>query len=190
MLTYQIEFFTFWHTGSGLSGSTYADQLVKKTENGFPVIPGKTIKGLLREGAETIHSLNSELVTENFIKDVFGEEPNKEQIDKEDGSLESKCFFSNIELSQYLQEKVSEKSSKEFLYQVISSTKIDATGSATEGSLRQLEVTIPLTLYGVIESFPMEYIDQLKHCMDFVKRIGLNRNRGLGNCQISILENN
>jgi CRISPR/Cas system CMR subunit Cmr4 (Cas7 group RAMP superfamily) len=48
-IAYQIDFFSYWHASSGLAGGAYADLLVNKTREGLPYIPGRTLKGLLRE---------------------------------------------------------------------------------------------------------------------------------------------
>ena len=73
------------------------------------------------------------------------------------------------------------------LYQVISSTQIDESGQAKDQSLRQLEVTVPLTLYASIEHLlKEEYKEQMQHCFNWIKQMGVNRNRGLGKCKFSI----
>jgi CRISPR/Cas system CSM-associated protein Csm3 (group 7 of RAMP superfamily) len=190
-IIYQIDFFTYWHASSGLSGSTYADLLVNKTDENLPFIPGKTLKGLLREAAESIHELDSDLVKSDFIEYVFGLSPTKKEMDKEIYTKEAKCFFSNAYLSEKLTTSINIESTN-YLYKVISSTKIDKNGIAEDSSLRQLEVTVPLILYAKIEHFPEEgnYLEQFKHCLNWVKRMGLNRSRGLGRCQFSILKEN
>lgn len=193
-LQYQIEFFTYWHAGSGLSGGAYADLLVNKTKEGLPFIPGKTLKGMIRDGAITISSYNSSLVDVDFIHKVFGEKPKK--INSEDTDAEPVepgiCFFSNAELSGNLTAQLIQNE-KEYLgqhfYEVLASTRIDDQGVADDHTLRQMEVTIPLTLYATIEHFPDDSaaFAQMQHCMSAIKRMGLGRTRGLGRCQFSLL---
>lgn len=181
---YQIEFFSFWHAGSGLSGSTYADSLVLKNGDNLPVIPGKTLKGLLREAAEAIHGLNDKLVSTEFITDVFGE---TEKVNGTEKRKEGEAFFGNATLSENLSKSLVEKKLTNSLYQVISSTQIDENGQARDHSLRQLEVTVPLTLYGSIEHLQKEeYKEQMQQCFNWIKQMGVNRNRGLGKCKFSI----
>jgi CRISPR/Cas system CSM-associated protein Csm3 (group 7 of RAMP superfamily) len=190
-IIYKIEFFSYWHVSSGLSGSTYADLLVNKTEKGLPFLPGKTLKGLLREAAETINTLHPTLVKTDFINEVFGER-NKSigQNFQEKYREEAKSFFSSGTLSRQLQTQIT-KENKPYLFNVLSSTKIGKNGQAENHSLRQIEVSIPLVLYASVEGFPKEdnYLEQLERCMNFTKRMGLNRSRGLGRCQFSILKN-
>src|SRR5690625_3321852 len=187
-LIYKIEFFNYWHSGSGLSGSTYADSIVNKTERNLPFIPGKTLKGLLRDAAERINALNPDLVGNNFISVVFGKRSDDKQSTKEE---EGVAFFTNALLSEDLSDRIENDKNNlsDSLYTVISSTKIDKNGQAEDGSLRQLEVTIPVTLYAGIEHFPTDYEEEIKYCMDWIKEMGQNRNRGLGKCKFSIVKN-
>lgn len=192
-LTYQIEFFNYWHASSGLTGSTYADLLVNKTREGLPYIPGRTLKGLLREAADILHEFQPELISVNFILDVFGEQPSKDDEEYGIATQEAKAFFTNAKLSEYLSAEIVKKSQQSHLFEVLASTSIDGQrGIAKNGTLRQLEVTIPLTLYAVIEQFPDEpgYRDMMQRCMKWVKRMGLNRTRGLGRCEFSLLTPN
>jgi|SRR5690554_5151602 len=185
-ILYQIEFFNYWHSGSGLSGSTYADNVVNKTNQNLPYIPGKTLKGLMRDAAERIHALNPQMVNENFIQEVFGKKSDTNEATKDN---EGKAFFANALLSENLTKRIIEDKNNlsDSLYSVLSATKIDEYGQAADGSLRQLEVTIPVTLYGSIEHFPEGYEQEIQYCMDWIKEMGQNRNRGLGKCKFSIL---
>ncbi len=40
---------SYWHIGSGAGGDAVADSLVNRDAQGLPTIPGRTIKGLLRD---------------------------------------------------------------------------------------------------------------------------------------------
>lgn len=189
-INYQIDFFSYWHASSGLAGSTYADLLVNKTGEELPYIPGRTLKGLLREAAETIHGFDPGMVNQTFILDVFGQAPDQTDIDEERPTTEAQCFFTNAFLSDYLQKSIRKKQVP-FLYAVLASTKINEQGLAADGSLRQLEVTVPLTLLASVEQFPDKegYEQQLIYCFQWIKRMGLNRSRGLGRCQFSMIKN-
>lgn len=191
-LKYQIEFFTYWHAGSGLSGGAYADLLVNKNKAGLPFLPGKTLKGMIRDGALTLNEYTPSLLTMDFIHKIFGEIPVKTKPEDADTTpvAPGNCFFSNAELSGELTAQlVSDKDLGQYLYEVLSSTKIDENGLAEDHTLRQMEVTIPLTLYATIEDFPDDEDSrtQMQHCMSAIKRMGLGRTRGLGRCQFSLL---
>ena len=51
-MKYKVTFLDYWHLGSGLSAGSKLDSTIIKDENGLPYVPGKTIKGLIREMAE------------------------------------------------------------------------------------------------------------------------------------------
>jgi CRISPR/Cas system CSM-associated protein Csm3 (group 7 of RAMP superfamily) len=163
--------------GSGLSGSTYADNVVNKTADGLPIIPGKTIKGLFRDAAQQILKVNEKALPKNFIEKVFG------TIKKP-----SMCFFTNATLSQNLSDNIIASKLTGSLYNVLSATKINDAGQAEDGSLRHIEVTIPLFLYGEILHVEADYKDGIEKCAKWIRRMGVNRNRGLGRCTLKLIE--
>lgn len=55
---YCIRMYSEWHCSSGLSTGAGDDLLVIRDERGLPFIPGKTLKGLLRDAAEKLSVLN------------------------------------------------------------------------------------------------------------------------------------
>lgn len=170
-----------------MTGNMYADSMVNKTHDGLPYIPGRTLKGLLREAAEVIHDLHPKLMKAEFIQEMFGQAPTADQIAKEESTFESTSFFGNATLSPYLRQNI-EKEHKSALYKVISSTSIGENGLAKSHTLRQMEVTVPLILYARIEEFPdnPEYEAYLVSCFGWIKSMGMNRTRGLGRCRFSL----
>ncbi len=172
----KIEFLSDWHCGSGLSAGADLDALCIKDELDFPFIPGKTIKGLLHEAATVVSEDNT------LIKDVFGSATKRDNHDNE-FTEQGECYFSNAELSKTV--KNSAKGKTRLLFRKISSTKIDQNGEAEEHSLRRIEVAVPLTLYSKIADIPDENTKQLiLRTIKYIKRLGVNRNRGLGRCEI------
>jgi len=72
-ITYTIELFSYWHCGSGLSAGADVDSLVIKDAKGMPFVPGKTIKGLIREAAETLICLApGRYPSQEIIDVIFG----------------------------------------------------------------------------------------------------------------------
>jgi len=180
-IEYSIQFFSHWHTGSGLSGGAYADAIVIKNSDGFPFIPGKTIKGLLHHAALEINRFNSAKVDSTFTKHFFGREGYESQS--------FQTFFSDATLSQSLANQLKElgEASRNVLYETISATQIDEGGQAAVGSLRQMEITVPITLFGSIYTNESFDLSKLKACLSFIKCLGLNRNRGLGRCDFKLI---
>ncbi|KAA6340949.1 hypothetical protein EZS27_011218 [termite gut metagenome] len=183
-IKYKITFFGDWHCGSGLSSGVDVDLLVIKDENNLPFIPGKTIKGLVREAVEEINQLSKsdDDETKEMIHQAFGyfDKKNKE-------ATKGLCFFANAELNEELKKKITEAQFSKYLYRRIASTAINDEGVAEEHSLRRIEVTIPCELYGKIIDVPEELEINIIKGLRFIKRLGQNRNRGLGRCSITII---
>lgn len=181
-LKYKIEFFDLWHCGSGLSAGADVDALVIKDKNNLPYIPGKTLKGLIREAAEDILILRGEYskCADKFVE-FFGKSESAIDI------VRGTSFFSDARLSDDEASQINNNNLTAFLYKNIASTAIDLNGIAKKGSLRRIEVTIPLTLEAEILNIPNEeFKNLLVEALSMVKRLGVNRNRGLGRCSLTV----
>lgn len=174
-IKYKIEFYSDWHCGSGLSAGADLDALVIKDKNNLPFIPGKTLKGLIREATEEVVNYKGEDKKNDVFK-LFGE------TDK------GLSFFSNAELSLEEREYIVANKLQKYLYRGVSSTAIDDTGIAIDHSLRRMEVCVPLILYAEIIDVPNDSFQILEDGLSFIKRLGQNRNRGLGRCKFTIIE--
>ncbi|MCL4481195.1 MAG: RAMP superfamily CRISPR-associated protein [Bacteroidetes bacterium] len=192
-IKYTITFFSEWHAGSGLTSGSDLDALVIKDKKGLPYIPGRTLKGLLKEAAVEIEGLVES--NDDFVKTVFGVSSNKpnditEENDPEEHGVTHKgeCFFSNAKLSDQLYKASVENELAPFYYRAISSTAINGqSGVAEKHSLRRMQTTIPCVLEAEISNVNEEYKDQIEACFKWIKRLGQNRNRGLGRCQFEMI---
>lgn len=181
-IRYKIEFHTDWHCGSGLAAGADVDALVVKDNNDLPFIPGKTIKGLLREAVEEIRGFQGKGCDKVFV-DTFGYfEKDKSEMTR------GQAFFSNAELSGQEQAAIVANKVARFMYRSIASTAIDKDGIAKEHSLRKMEVVVPCILYGEILNVPESFEGEMRNALKYIKRLGQNRNRGLGRCTITIEE--
>lgn len=185
-ITYQIEFFSYWHTSSGLSAGNSASLLVLKDEDGLPMIKGRTLKGLIANAAHHISAHQPSLVSKHFIEKVFGKGDDEEKGVQ--AAQKGVAFFTNASLAEATAKRILSNQQSDFLYQTIAATAINKQGVAKSNSLRTTEVSIPLCLYAQIEAFPKEYETELKYCFQWIKRMGFHRHRGLGACQFSIIE--
>ena len=200
---YEIQFFNEWHCGSGLTAGADLDALVIKDRQHLPFIPGKTIKGLVREAVEDYYTFTKTEIPDLFVK-YFGNSKDKDNrnpqqikdrfLDKKDeignnidairfGTL----FFSNAELPRNERNELTKQHAQDFMYASIASTRIDDNGTASKTSLRKTEVTIPCRLQFFIQSdeeISKEFLEIINKSVGLIKRIGQNRNRGLGRCQI------
>lgn len=199
IITYTLKFYSEWHCGSGLAAGADLDALVIKDKNKLPYVPGKTIKGLVREAVENIFSFKNELSEDNkalFIR-TFGNAdgddwnmlkyaPEKDRGKKEDYMRKGETFFTNAELNDALKRIIIEEKLEPYLYRAISSTAITENGVAKEYSLRRMETVVPCELTGRIVDVSDEFAESVKEGLKYIKRLGQNRNRGLGRCEFVI----
>lgn len=178
-IRYEIKFYTYWHCGSGLAAGADVDLLPVKDRQGLPYVPGKTIKGLVRDAAETICELQGLKVD---LNECFG------FFDDKDGKRQGLTFFSNAVLDEPDRRYVVASKSQEYLYKSMASTAIGADGVAKEHSLRKMEVVVPCTLVGEIRNVPDGCADVVRKSLGYVKRLGQSRTRGLGRCDIMVKE--
>ena len=179
-LNYQIEFFSEWHCGSGLTAGADIDALVIKDSDGVPFIPGKTLKGLIREAFEDYVSFSN---ADNDSDALFGTRP-------ESGALPSKglLYFTDAALDPSEHLAITANKVQEHMYQKRTQTAIDENGIAKGHSLRSIETVVPCTLKATIMNVPETAFDTLVKSLGMIKRMGVNRNRGLGRCLFSIIK--
>ena len=172
-----VTFYDYWHCGAGESAGSRADALVLKDEHNLPYIPGKTLKGHIREMAETLDN-HEDFVNRCFGRSTFGESMPPTATKEREG----KCYFGNAVLKESITPELIP-----YLYTTITSTAIASNGIAKTGTLREIETVVPLSLKAYITNVPTEYQVQMCQAIRQVKRIGLNRTRGWGRCEIRVI---
>lgn len=188
ILQYKIEFFSSWHCGSGLSAGADVDALVVRDRDGLPYVPGKTVKGLVREAVEDFLAFRKE--DTQIVAGLFGnaEDRNNLPQDEADKMKQGVLFFSNAELLPEQRQIILDEQLKPFLFDSVAATRIAEDGIAMPHSLRRIQVVLPCTLYGQILDVPEENKGLLQQAVKLIKRMGLARNRGLGRCSFTIME--
>lgn len=176
-MKYCINFLSYWHCGSGLSGGAATDATVIKDSNNLPFVPGKTMKGLVRESVEELAKYDNNIDCELLLNGL-GEE----------SSCAGTMFFSNAELSSSDKDRIVSEHLSAYLYDNFNTTRIDSDGVADNQSLNSYEVVVPCRLYGNIDDIPEGLETPIKNSLKMIKRLGFKRNRGLGRCEILIEE--
>jgi CRISPR/Cas system CSM-associated protein Csm3 (group 7 of RAMP superfamily) len=169
----QANFHSFWHIGTGRGSGYHLDAIVEKDADDLPYVPGKTLKGLMRDAffklCEWQHFESSHLDL-LFGKRVEGEGESRQETSK--GVLR----FSSLELEE-----------KDYLLQ--NKPLIDdKTGVAKDKSFRMIEFTIPVKLHGEIEILNVDALDLseselqllLQQAASLITHIGANKTRGFG----------
>lgn len=191
-LCFEIQ--SYWHVGSGHEAGGYADALVVKDAEGLPYIPGKGVKGVLKEAFQLAED-NNWFTDHNFCSLLFG------KAEWSGASSQGLLQISNAQLSPperaFFQNN---PEAKNHLFKVVQSTAIDSkTGVAKEMSLRSTEVVVPMNLVASLElnqnhpeyqAFQMEYgnsfSELLNQCVALIFSVGAKRHRGFGDVIVSV----
>jgi hypothetical protein len=181
--TIKIEILSYWHAGTGHGQGAAYDALTRKDSHNLPYLPGRTVKGLLREGLQIAEDFGE--VAEASVAKLFGR-PAREG--EPDGSEPGVLSFSNACLPEDLCAWArSTQGTAETLYRPLASTELDASGQARDKSLRCVEVCVPVTLAATVSGpDDTSWIEVLKQGARFMRGLGSHRSRGLGRCVVTI----
>ncbi len=178
-----IHIMSFWHVGSGMGRGADVDALVLKDSHDLPYLPGRTLKGLLREGALLCEEAG--ILPSGRTFELFG---TPSEQGNPAGSKPGCLRFDDARLPQEERLWLASPEGKEYveaLYTSFASTSIDERGMALDKTLRTMELALPLKLEGVVRGSGEEngWIDDLKKACVMVRGLGSHRNRGLGRCK-------
>ncbi|MBP5586642.1 MAG: hypothetical protein J6Y92_09855 [Lentisphaeria bacterium] len=179
-IRYELEFFSAWHCGSGMSGGNDADYVPVLDHDGLPFVPGKTVKGLFHEAAETLFDAD-------FVGRVFGVSDSRDVSGPQNASAGA-AIWSNAALPEKTRRTILKQKQNDLLQINRYFIRIDEKGQTEEKSLRRGEFIVPMTLAGTIRGLEEADADKLVECMGFIKRLGLQRSRGFGVCQFRLVE--
>lgn len=181
-LQYRITFLSDWHCGSGLSGGAETDNAVLKDNDNLPYVPGKTMKGLVRDALLEMNEVQPENYNIQEINQLLGS--------GEAGSetTRGEAYFSNAALPDLERRELTPELSAH-LYRNLASTQIAASGVAEGKSLRVMEVCIPVFLEGTVSDVADRHQALLADAFKWIRHLGVNRNRGLGRCKIELTDN-
>lgn len=165
-------------------GGGSKDGIILKDDDGLPFIPGKTLKGLLRDAYKECG-----FTKENELK-LFGHRKHGlEENDKKIENKQGKLYFSSAYLPEELRNKLSgKKDIINGLFTAKTSTRLDEDKQAKNHSLRKIEVCIPLALEASITPLELkgeiykDYKKDLEKAFKMLRLMGEKRYRGLGRC--------
>ncbi len=194
--TLTIDIQGYWHAGGGRGAGAVLDAVVHKDNLGLPLLPGRHLKGLLRDalhraalwgwdGYDTLAERLFGQTTENHS----GEQP------PSPGCLRVSDARLPDELAAWLGSAEEEaKNQRAELFRSHYVTAIEhESGTAKTHSLRGIEVTIPLQLQAVIAPLPgreppLDWIEKLHAVLPLIDAVGAHRSRGLGRAQLMLKE--
>lgn len=184
-----------WHIGTGAGKAKEVDRLVRKDKKGLPIIPGRTLKGILKDSAEVIAGgLGG--TWPDWVDHVFGDSP-AELWQTEEGSprspLPGALDIRSAELSPALRSALAaDQGLIPFLYTTRPGVAVSKEGVAKDDFLRLEERTrggLTLTARASLEGSE-DSINKatalLAAAAAWTVRLGGKRRRGAGKCTIVI----
>lgn len=187
-LTLKVEIFGYWQAGTGRGAGAHVDNLTHTDADGLPEIPGRTLKGLLRDAMRQADELGW-LEHPGLHRRLFG--VRAEQA----GQSEPGCIrVGSARLAQEERQWLAGpgRDCIPELFRDLHSTAIDpVSGAARAQSLRGSQVALPVVLQADIETLheaPKDWQDQLRLCLPLIRAVGSGKTRGLGRARLSLVE--
>lgn len=191
ILTLQIS--SYWHPGTGRGDGAVADASVHVGTDHLPFLPGRTVKGLLRDAVECAIQAGFEGLDPVAL---FGSPLPRATTDDRVRTLEEARFTTDsgclrfgsarpgrgpTEQATWSEWAGAHPEQAAVLVERIASTKVDDLGRAEDHTLRTIEVVVPMTLHAAIEGPPGTRWDLLDEAVQtFLTGLGSHRTRGLG----------
>lgn len=186
--TLMIEFQGYWHMGSGKSSGADLDAVVR-LEDGLPMVPGSHLRGILRHALLELEEHGH--APEDCTRRLFGSgvhapdarvgltrfETTQGQVAVGDATL-------GEQWTAYARTRAG-KSAVAHLRRALHSTSLEE-GLARSKTLRSVEVAVPMTLRAQVAFGDASDEDReaLKLAARFVRGLGANRTRGLGDVEL------
>ncbi len=188
-----VDLKNYWHAGSGRGAGSVYDAIVHRDSDGLPVLPGRHLKGLLRDACARAEAWGWEGFTAGVTATLFGQAtesasgrpPKPGCLRVSDATLpEDLVRWLATEGREYLPH----------LFNGLYSTAVEhKTGTAREHSLRGMEVTVPLTLTAMVTpvtgmAAPEAWEQRLRSVLCLIDSVGAHRSRGLGRAVLTLEE--
>ena len=192
--TVKVELLDLWHAGTGRGQGRALDAVVMTDHQGLPYLPGRQLKGLLRDAMHCLETWGH--VLEGTELRLFGGQSAADDNDlrlrrSQPGSLAvSNAALDSNELAWLCSD--AGRQALPHLFVEVFSTAINHDGVAAEGSLRGVQMTVPLTLYAQIDlsagnaAQASADMAHLKQAAGLVQQVGAYRSRGAGRARLSL----
>lgn len=182
----KFRFLSPWHMGSGFGEGAHLDAMPVKTAAGLPYIPGRSVKGLLREAVMLAEECSQ--VAAGTTNMLFGSrDPEQSRYASKPGALRVTSATLDEAMEAWAGKNKGAVSS---LYTVLAATKIDGDGLADDKTLRKVEAAWPVTLTAEVECLEsdVDWLKPLRIAAPLIRQAGVRRHRGLGRVEVSIEE--
>lgn len=186
----RVSIHDYWHCGSGRGVGSHVDARVDLDPNELPYVPGRSLKGLLRDALLLLEAQDG--AAPAWADRLFGSAPAGEQATRHD-STPGLLAVSDARLPPALAAWLASETGRPHrrsLFRRLASTAIDPdTGAARDRSLRGIEVVVPLELecelHGPAE---LAWPAALERAFPLVRAVGAHRHRGFGRCTLTWMD--
>jgi hypothetical protein len=180
---------SYWHTGTGRGAGTALDAVTHRDSRGLPALPGRTVKGLLRDVVRQAEVLGWYGAQQPSVEEQLFGWRTRAGMSPPDRVPQCGCLHVGdaglpAGTANYL---AAHRELLPGLYRSHFSTRIDpTTGTAQEQTLRGAEVIVPLALRAQIVEIqreqppPADWPALLQLALPLLRGLGEFRTRGLG----------
>ncbi len=192
----------YWHVGTGRGAGPNADAIAFRDDVGLPCVPGKQVKGLLREAVELAERFQDGVpkgsATTWFGTPISGALPGQETTpETREANLEAMRFATDpgelvvgsavlgrgrAEADRWRAWASAKQNRPKLaeLFRPFASTKVTDDGIAEEHTLRTIEVVVPMKLYAEVTGPGGAWAAELARALCLIDGVGGHRNRGFG----------
>jgi hypothetical protein len=178
----------YWHAGAGHGGGRKLDAVVRRSPAGLPIIPGRTVRGLLRDVVRQSECFGA--LEQGTTETVFGSElESRDRFETREGLLRLSTAELPGDWETYAQTHEG-RASLDGFFCGLSNTAIGNNGQVVDHSLRHTEVAIPLELVATWHvreaSAHTQAFEVLTTAAPLLRAFGRSRHRGLGRVEIRV----
>jgi len=194
MMRIELEMLDYWHAGTGRGSGHALDALVIRDAAGLPFLPGKTLRGLLRDALQRLEQWGCapDDAPPGITARLFGGRASMDGARTRDEVAAGVLFVSDARLPDDVRQWLAHEDQRPLraaLFREHFSTAINKYGAAREKSLRGMEVAVPLTLQAELALLPGARLDEacdwrraVRAALPLIRSVGAKRSRGFGRC--------
>ncbi len=190
-----IDIRSYWHAGGGRGAGAVLDAVVHRDPDGLPVLPGRHLKGLLRDALRRAEAWGWEGFETDVTRRLFGGLVETDGTRySEPGTLRVSDATLPAPLVRWLAGPGREH--QPALFRGLYATAVEhESGTARDKTLRGVEVTVPLALTARVEPIPGrvppdDWPRLIERVLPLVEAVGAHRSRGLGRAVLRLAEVN
>ena len=178
-----ISFDSEWLIAGGDSTLGTADMAPIRDADGFPTIPGRTLRGLLREAVALVDDCEPRTA---HASRLFGTRKGKDG-EAGDGTMR----IGNALVTEALAKTCTSNADCADLFATVRRTALETgTRTAKPNSLREMEVAIAgLELIAELDCESEADLEVIAFAAGLVRSLGHSRSRGLGRCRMEVWRN-